>query len=160
MPDFDLWSAANRANRNVYAETFSLLSPREQITVVISVTLGKPEGTSEGLIIQGMDDSIFFDYEYQGRHFAVIPGGIGKAPWLKIAPRAAQDILANTENGTNARLALRLAPVAADKIPLRLNNKDYNLLMTEITGLEIWSAEEKLLWQPPTDQNGVLNLYQ
>ena len=80
----------------------------------------------------------------------------------------ATPIMKESGFGKSLTLLFTLTPKAADKNPLVLNKKNYNLILADIAKVEIWSADGTMvLWEakvgedaPQNPSGELLQLYQ
>lgn len=161
-PDFtgwtkqwDVYQKTDMADRPALLEkrvgemtnTFNLMTPSEPIIVQSRIKLSGYSASNQGFLVQNFNDVTFFSYNYMGKRYALIPGGAAKYQWLKAPPNMADAIMRETDNGSAGRVTLTLISMRADPKPLVMNGKPYNLLMADISKIELWSKDGKtLVW--------------
>ncbi|MCC7037747.1 MAG: hypothetical protein IT560_10645 [Alphaproteobacteria bacterium] len=162
MPDFTGWTKqwdtyqkTEMADRPALLEsrvgemtnTFNLMTPAEPIVVQSRIRLSGYSATNQGFLVQNFNDVTFFSYNYMGKRYALIPGGMAKYQWLKAPANMADAIMRETDNGASGKVTLTLISMRADPKPLEMNGKAYNLLMADISKIELWSKDGKtLVW--------------
>lgn len=180
-PDFEAWVESSPAFQNaalheradmmqsktaVMREVYDLLTPQEPIVIEIPATISGYSEQQRGFLVTSFNEMTFFNYVYMGQNYAVIPSQISQYLWLKAPPELAAPILRETDNGQNVRMLMTLIPVSADPKPLSMRGRDYHLVMTDISAVEIWAKDgTKTVWDsqfnhPASQQNRLLNLYQ
>ncbi|MDI1226162.1 MAG: hypothetical protein PSY14_00560 [bacterium] len=161
-PDFagwtkqwDLYQKTDMADRPALLDkrvgemtnTFNLMTPAEPIIVQSRIKLSTYSATNQGFFVQNFNDVTFFNYSYMGKRYALIPGGAAKYQWLKAPANMAEAIMRETDNGTAGKVTLTLISMRADPKPLVMNGTPYNLLMADISKIELWSKDGKtLVW--------------
>ena len=161
-PDFagwtkqwDLYQKTDMADRPALLDkrvgemtnTFNLMTPAEPIIVQSRIKLSGYSATNQGFLVQNFNDVTFFNYNYMGKRYALIPGGAAKYQWLKAPANMADAIMRETDNGAAGRVTLTLISMRADPKPLVMSGKPYNLLMADISKIELWSKDGKtLVW--------------
>lgn len=162
MPDFTSWTkqwdtyqktemadrpALLESRVNEMTNTFNLMTPAEPIVVQSRIRLSGYSPTNQGFLVQNFNDVTFFNYNYMGKRYALIPGGMAKYQWLKAPANMAEAIMRETDNGASGKVTLTLMSMRADPKPLEMNGKPYNLLMADISKIELWSKDGKtLVW--------------
>ena len=127
--------------------TFNLMTPAEPIIVQSKIRLSGYSATNQGFLIQNFNDVTFFNYNYMGKRYALIPGGMAKYQWLKAPANMVDAIMRETDNGSAGKITMTLISMRADPKPLEMNGKPHNLLMADISKIELWSKDGKtLVW--------------
>ncbi len=127
--------------------TFNLMTPLEPIVVQSKIRISGYSPANQGFLVQNFNDVTFFNYNYMGKRYALIPGGMAKYQWLRAPANMADAIMRETENGFNGKVTLTLISMRADPKPLVMSGKSYNLLMADISKIELWSQDGKtLVW--------------
>ncbi len=127
--------------------TYNLMTPLEPIVVQSKIRISGYSPANQGFLVQNFNDVTFFNYNYMGKRYALIPGGMAKYQWLKAPANMADAIMRETENGFNGKVTLTLISMRADPKPLVMSGKSYNLLMADISKIELWSQDGKtLIW--------------
>ncbi|HYD18100.1 MAG TPA: hypothetical protein VEF76_06455 [Patescibacteria group bacterium] len=161
-PDFPGWTRAwtgyqktDMAERPALLEkrigemqnTFDLMTPSEPIIIEAKIRLSGYSPVEKGFLVQGLSEGSFYPYTYMGKRYALIPGGIAKFQWLRAPASMAEAIMRETGNGHEGLVTLTLISMKADPKPLDMNGKQYNLLMADISKVELWSKDGKsLVW--------------
>lgn len=127
--------------------TFNLMTPAEPIIVQSRIRLSGYSASNNGFLVQNFNDVTFFGYNYMGKRYALIPGGMAKFQWLKAPANMADAIMRETDNGKSGKVTLTLISMRADPKPLDMNGQPHNLLMADISKIELWSKDGKtLVW--------------
>lgn len=157
--------AAKSANlRDIH----SLITPTEPIYIEYKTRSSQYDARRKQIRLVDLSPTTFFDYTYLGQRYAVIPNKITAFATLSMEQEMAMPIMKESGFGKNLTLLFTLTPKAADKNPLLLNKKNYNLILADIAKVEIWSAdgtmvfwEAKVAEEAPQNPTGeLLQLYQ
>lgn len=146
--------------------TYDLLTPTEPIVLIIKARISGYSPAGQGFLVQNFKNMSFFDYTYLGKRYALVPSGIDRYQWLKAVPEEVNEIMRETDNGRNATLVLSMIPSQADPKPIELNGKKYNLMMADISKIEMWSKDSsRIIWDdkmnaPASIRSQVLDLFQ
>lgn len=146
--------------------TYNLLTPTEPIVLIIKARISGYSPTGKGFLVQNFKNMSYFDYTYLGKRYALVPSGIDRYQWLKAVPEEVNEIMRETDNGRNATLVLSMIPSQADPKPIELNGKKYNLMMADISKIEMWSKDSShIIWDdkmnaPSSVRSKVLDLFQ
>lgn len=180
-PDFENWAArlpaVQNAARHEYAallqqksreleNAYNLLTPVEPVVLQTPVRISGYSHQQKGFLVTSFNDMTFFNYEYAGANYALIPDKIADYQWLKAPPELADSIMRETDNGQNAQIIITLTPLSAHTDPLAINGGEFRLLMMRVYRMEIWSKDgTEIIWDsqmnnPGSPENNLLNLYQ
>lgn len=146
--------------------TYDLLTPTEPVVLIIKAHISGYSPAAHGFLVQNFRNMSFFDYTYLGKRYAVVPSGIDRYQILKAVPEEVNEIMRETDNGRNATLVLSMIPSQADPKPIELNGKKYNLMMADISKIEMWSKDTShIIWDdkmnaPSSVRSQVLDLFQ
>lgn len=146
----------------------SLITPTEPIYIEYKTRSSLYDARRKQIRLVDLSPSTFFDYTYLGQRYAVIPNKITAFAALKMEQEISAPIMKESGSGKSLTLLFTLTPKAADKNPLMLNKKNYNLILADIAKVEIWSADGTMvLWEgkvaeevPENPTGELLQLYQ
>jgi hypothetical protein len=170
-PDYEnaqLYERPNIVEKNSknLKDTFQLITYTEPIILSLKVHISGYSKTANGFFVQNFQNMSYFDYTYLGQRYAVIPNGLAQYQWLKAVPEEVPEIMRETDNGSATNLVISLVPMSADPKPMTLNGKTYNLMMTDISKIEIWSKDgSHVVWDdkmnaPSSVRSQLLDLFQ
>lgn len=126
----------------------SLITPNEPIYIEYKTKAAPYDMRKKQIRLPDLSPSTFFDYTYLGQRYAVIPHKIMAFAALKMEQEMATPIMKERNPDKTITILFTLTPKAADKNPLVLNNKNYNLILADIAKAEIWSADGSMvLWE-------------
>jgi hypothetical protein len=184
QPDFDAWAMAsddyNSANgfdkdlvrREKAAEVtraYHLITYDDPVVIEHVVTLSSYSRARRGFFVQNFRPDTFFNFEFLGRDYAMVPLDLMDFQWLSLENEKAMEAIDAELKGSNGRalMYLSILPVSADKEkPMTLAGKDYWLLSGRVKRLQIYDMSGKrLLWEgvgrdeAARNQKEVLDLY-
>jgi hypothetical protein len=147
------------------SETFNLLTAGDAITIHTVVSLSEYSYTKKAFSVDLFNKRSIYPYVYMKRRYGVIPHKIEDYRSLKIPPSLADEVWDETDEGRHAHVHLKLLPHEADKEPVRIGNKTYYLLMTEVDKVELWSEDEtRMIWDGNSQRDALrrflMKLYQ
>lgn len=148
------------------ATTYRLLSTNEPIVLEVKMKLSGYSPVGKGFLVQYFNDLTYYQYNYMGNRYALVPKDLMAYTWLRAPKSFAAEIMQETNNGRDARLTLTLIPQTADPKPMVLNGKPTRLMMAEVTKVELWSKDgQRVIWDdkmnaPTSTRSKLMNLYQ
>jgi hypothetical protein len=163
-----LWERPDILEKNTQAleDTYNLMTGVEPIVVSIRTRISSYSRSRHGFLVGGFSNRDFFNFEYLGRRFALVPHGIEAYQWMKAPPGFADDVMHETDNGSDANLIITLTPISADPEPLVMKGHHYSLLMADVSKIELWSKDgSRVVWDdtmnaPHSTRSKLLNLWQ
>ncbi len=177
-PDFNLWAESSEkyiestdldkmAAKNVaydqFDNFFTLLNIKEPIIISFTTQISDYSETNKGFFIDSFQPDLFFNYEYMGEHYAVIPNGIDNYQWFSVPEADIKFSKLNTSKENYVNLKIILQPKYADsKKTIRLGKNKYWMILTEVKDIELWSTDSnQLLWrgENASENNKLLGLY-
>jgi hypothetical protein len=170
-PDYDSAELYQRPdlvikNSKDLKATYDLLTPTEPIVLAIKAHISGYSPAAHGFLVQNFQNMAYFDYAYLGKRYALVPNGISNYQWLKAVPEEVKEIMRETDNGRSANLVLSLVPIQVDTKPMDLNGRKYNLMMADISKIEMWSKDgSHVIWDdkmnaPASVRSKILDLFQ
>ncbi|MBI1214332.1 MAG: hypothetical protein GC185_00770 [Alphaproteobacteria bacterium] len=180
MPDFDAWARATPAYKNAplvkkaevetatgkdLLETFTLMTVSEPIVMTAEAQISAYSTMGNGFLMQNFNDMSFFDYEYDGERYALVPNGIVDYQWLHDLPSDNDNIMRETKNGYHAQMVFTLVPLRADPKPMEMGGVKYHLILADISKIEMWSADgSRVIWDstmndPTSVKSRLMNMY-
>ena len=146
--------------------TYDLLTPTEPVIVMVNAHISSYSTTAKGFLVENFKNRTFFEYTYLGKRYAFVPNGLDRYQWLKALPEEVPEIMRESDNGRSANLVVSLIPIQADPKPMKLNGKDYLLMMGDISKIEMWSKDgAHVVWDdkmnaPSSVRSKILDLFQ
>jgi len=147
-------------------DAYNLITPTEPIVVNVRVKISGYSPMQKGFFVQSFNDMTYFKFTYLGQRYMVIPSGTAEYQWLK-SPQSLSDlIMSETKNGHEAELSITLISLKADPNPMIMDKIRYNLLLAEISKIEMWSKDGKsIIWDSTIGssdrkRNELLNMHQ
>lgn len=147
-------------------EAYDLITPTEPIVANVRVKISGYSPSQKGFFVQSFNDMTFFKFMYMDQRYMVIPSGIAEYQWLKAPPGLADIVMRETKNGHDANLTLTLISLKVDPNPMIMDKLRYNLLLAEISKIELWSKDGKsIIWDSAMGsrdrkRNELLNMHQ
>jgi len=142
---------------------YGLTLPQEPFFIDVKVPISSYSEDQQGMMIYSFNEQNFFTYVYMGQHYALIPSSMSRFQWIRVDPEMAKDIWAQADEKGRIKAIFKMAPVSADKRPMRMRSRNYLLVMAEVKAIQIWTKDgEKLIWESPSDKsrNPLLKLWQ
>ena len=135
-----------------FAKVYNLISPLEMITLNTTVKLSPFDPAIPGFTTKSFNNGkVAFPVQYMDENFRLVPEGISGMQRIVVSAEFAKEIWQDTENGSNARVELQLAPFSAvyEENPLEVKGTIYwPPLRTRVESFRIWSADrKKVLWE-------------
>lgn len=166
QPDIAAWARETEAYKNAQGfdknvvldaemqrlrDELRLITPFEPIVVNTVVRLSRYSDATKGYMVQGLGAGTFFGYEFAGENYAIVLPRLADYEWIGVEGKMHEDIEASIgSSNRHMRLAVKMSVNYADKNPVVLNNKSYNLLSGNIMSLELYplkgSKQNTALW--------------
>lgn len=155
QPDFEKWienseeykktpKQQRRAYMNerldVLHDYYARIKTDEPIVVYFKTQVPAYDREKGGFQIQGVKKDMFFGYEHEGGHFAVVPTDAMKYEWF-IIPRE-NSPYSYLDNGGTAIFHFHLRPKSIDtSTAYLLNDSPHWLIATEIIEIQMWNKK-------------------
>lgn len=161
QPDFESWIEKSKEykqtpkqQRRVYMnerldilhDYYARIKTDEPIVVYFKTQVPPYDREHGGFQIQGVKKDMFFGYEHEGGHFAVVPTDAMQYEWFILPEdRLATSTYFAMDRGGTAIFHFHLRPKSIDtSTPYLLNGSPHWLIATEILEIQMWNQYNKI----------------
>lgn len=161
QPDFEKWienseeykktpKQQRRAYMNerldVLHDYYARIKTDEPIVVYFKTQVPAYDREKGGFQIQGVKKDMFFGYEHEGGHFAVVPTDAVKYEWFTLPEtQLSYNTNFDMDRGGTAIFHFHLLPKSIDtSTPYLLDNSPHWLIATEVVEIQMWNQYNQI----------------
>jgi len=135
---------------DVFYNYYNNVSEKKPLVVHLKATLGAYDKERGGYKVEAFNPGLFFNYDYEVGHFAIIPSNIKDFEWFTVPaevitkdPSIDVDAPAST-----VYFHLHMMPKSIDKTkPVKIHGQPHWLLAADITQVQMWNVyNQRPLW--------------
>jgi len=165
QPDFETWIENSNEYKSkptkqkspylnerldVLYNYYNNVDQKKPLVVHLEATLGAYNKERGAYKVEAFNPGVFFNYDHEGGHFAIIPSNIKKFEWFAIPPEviagdASMDIDAPA---STVYFHLHMMPKSIDKTkPVKIHGQPHWLLAADISEIQMWNVyNQRPLW--------------
>lgn len=168
--------AAGKTIPDEMAGKFANMQPGTPVIVQFMAVLGAYDAEKGGYKVLNIDESVFFPYTHDGKHYAVIPQGLVDNKFLPVTDHPQEEVEHVLKgNARKIRLIVYVKPQKADDKPMEMPGPDghpraYLPILGKVANVALYSCPKKTgcknLWEQGSAEyrskqmNELLNLKQ